>query len=209
MKILIVDDHNIVRAGIKQLLLEENPDWEFGETGSAVEAVKLVESRNWDIVLLDINLPKKNGIEVLKQIKQLKKSPPVLILSMYPEDQYAIRALRAGASGYMTKESAPEKLKEAVVHVADGRRYVTPTLAEQLAGSLNQPAAEMPHSCLSDREFDILLKIASGKNLSEIAAEMVISAKTVSTHRARILKKMKMKHNAELTHYAIRHKLID
>jgi DNA-binding NarL/FixJ family response regulator len=208
MRVLIVDDHAIVRAGLRQLLKEEHPDCEVGEAGNGISALKLVRDGQWDLVLLDINLPNKNGIEVLKQIRQLRSGLPVLILSMYGEDQYAIRALKAGANGYMTKESAPDKLLEAVKKVSRGGRYISASLAEEMADQLLGGGHDFPHSSLSDREMDILLKIASGKTVSEVADELALSVKTISTYRARVLKKMNMKHNAELTHYAIKQGLV-
>lgn len=208
MRILIVDDHAIVRVGLKQLLKDERDDFVFGEAGSSQEAMKMLDDATWDLVLLDINLPDKNGIETLKQIRQYNKKIPVLILSMYPEDQYAVRALKAGASGYMTKEMTPEYLMDAIKKVSRGRRFISPELAEQLALEIQDGAGDMPHSILSDREFEIFKLIGSGKTPTEIAAELSISVKTVSTYRTRILSKMHMKHNAEITHYAVTHNLV-
>lgn len=209
MRILIVDDHAIVRAGLKQLLLEEHPNCHTGEAGNGAAALKLIREQHWDLILLDINLPCKNGIEVLKNIRLLPSEVPVLILSMYEEDQYAIRALKAGANGYMTKESAPEKLMEAVQRVSNGGKYISSALAEELANQLLRANHENPHYTLSDRELDILLRIASGSTVSEIGEQLSLSVKTISTYRARILKKMGMKHNAELTHYAIKQGLVN
>ena len=208
MRILIVDDHAIVRVGLKQLLLEERSDFKIGEAGSGQEALKMIRKEHWNLVLLDINLPNKNGLEVLKQIRNINKNISVLILSMYPEDQYAVRAVRAGAAGYMTKESAPEKLLEAINCVTGGKRYISHNVAEQLAREIENGREGLPHSQLSDRELEIMLKIASGKTVSEIANELALSVKTISTYRSRVLKKLNMKHNAELTHYAIRQNLV-
>jgi DNA-binding NarL/FixJ family response regulator len=208
MRILIVDDHAIVRAGLRQLLLEEHPECIIGEAGNGTAALKLVREQEWDLVLLDINMPCKNGIEVLKQIRQVHTTIPVLILSMYAEDQYAVRALKAGANGYMTKESAPDKLMEAVYRVSSGGKYISSALAEELADQLLCARPGVPHNALSDRELDILLRIASGKTVSEIGEELSLSVKTISTYRARVLKKMYMRHNAELTHYAIKQGLV-
>ncbi len=209
MKILIVDDHAIVRAGLKQILAESEPPIEVLEAGDGVEALRLLRSEECDVLLLDVALPGKNGIDVLKQVKAEWKKLPVLVLSMYPEDQYAVRALRSGASGYMTKESAPDELLTAIRKVSTGGRYISPRVAEVLALEVDTLGDKPPHAALSDREYEVLCRIASGKTVSEIADEMALSVKTVSTYRTRILDKMKMKHNAELTHYAVRHGLIE
>lgn len=208
MHILIVDDHAIVRVGLKQILLEDCSDFIFGEAGSANEAFKLVKERDWDLILLDINLPSKNGIEFLKQLRALNIMIPVLVLSMYPEDQYAVRALKAGASGYMTKEMAPENLLDAILKVANGGRYISPQLAEQLAKEIQDGGNSQPHKLLTDREFEIFKLIASGKTVSEIAKELSLSVKTVSTYRTRILTKMSLKHNASITQYAVKLNLV-
>jgi DNA-binding NarL/FixJ family response regulator len=208
MKILIVDDHAVVRQGIKQILSEMNEPVEIGEAGNGGDAMQLLRKQAWDMVLLDIGLPGKNGIEVLKQIKGEWKKLPVLMLSMYPEDQYALRAIRAGASGYMTKETAPDDLLSAISKVRGGGRYISPEVAEKLVFELDEVSDELPHLALSDREFEVLRFIASGRTVSEIADELSLSVKTISTYRTRILEKMKMKHNAELTHYAIKHELV-
>lgn len=207
MKVLIVDDHAIVRAGLKQILAEHPEPITVLEAGDGVEAMRLLRSGDCDVLLLDIALPGKNGIELLGQIKAEWKRLPVLVLSMYPEDQYAVRALRAGASGYMTKESAPDELLDAINKVSAGGRYISPKVAEVLAFELDSFGEKPPHTQLSNREYDVLCRIASGKTVSEIAEEMALSVKTVSTYRTRILEKMKMKHNAELTHYAVKHGL--
>lgn len=210
MKVLIVDDHAIVRAGLKQILAEEgNHAVEVDEAGDGAEALRLLRSGDYDVLLLDVALPGKNGIELLKQIKVEWKKLPVLMLSMYPEDQYAVRALRAGASGYMNKESAPDELLIAIQKVSAGGRYISLKVAEALAHELDSLGDKPAHSTLSDREYAVLCRIASGKSVSEIADEMALSVKTVSTYRARILEKMKMKHNAELTHYAVKHGLTE
>lgn len=208
MRILIIDDHAIVRVGLKQILLEERKDFTFGEAGCANEAFKQLSENEWDMILLDINLPNKNGIEILKQIRLTNKNIPVLMLSMYPEDQYAIRAIKAGASGYMTKEMAPECLLDAITKVASGRRYISPELAEQLAIDLQRGSDLQSHAVLTDREFEIFKLIASGKTVSEIGSDLSLSVKTVSTYRTRILAKMGLKHNAEITHYAVKYKIV-
>ena len=209
MKILIVDDHAVVRKGIKLILSELDEPVVIGQAGNGSEAMRLIREEPWDMVLLDISLPGKNGIEVLKQIKAEYKKLPVLMLSMYPDDQYALRAIRAGAAGYMTKEAAPDELLQIIAKVRKGGRYISPELAEKLLFELEDNADELPHLALSDREFEVLRLIASGKTVSEIAAMLSLSVKTISTYRTRILEKMKMKHNAELTHYAIKHNLVE
>jgi len=209
MRILIVDDHAIVRVGLKQILMEERGDFVFGEAACANEAFKLLGENDWDLLLLDVNLPNKNGIEILKQIRSMNKQIPVLMLSMYPEDQYALRAIRAGAAGYMTKESAPDELLNAINKVKNGGRYISADVAEKLVFELDEAKNELPHQGLSDREFEVLRLIASGKSVSEIADMLSLSVKTISTYRSRILEKMKMKHNAELTHYALKHELVE
>lgn len=209
MKILIVDDHAVVRQGIKQILSEMDEKCEIGEASNGADGLRLLRNDKWDLVLLDIGLPGKNGIDVLKQIKAEWKKLPVLILSMYSEDQYALRAIRAGASGYMTKEMAPDELLNAISKVRKGGRFISPEVAEKLVFDLDDADDETPHTSLSDREFEVLRLIASGKTVSEIGEELALSVKTISTYRTRILEKMKMKHNAELTHYAIKHELVE
>ncbi len=208
-RILIADDHAIFRHGLRQIL-EENPELSvIGEAGSGQEVIDQVWKLECDLLLLDISMPGMNGLEVLKQLKSQKPKLKVLVLSMYPEEQYAIRALKAGASGYITKVSASEELMEAIRKVSMGGKYVSASLAEKLLLDLESDADRPPHEALSDREYQVLCMIASGKTVSDIAEELSLSVKTVSTHRVRILEKMKMKNNAELTNYTIKHKLID
>jgi two-component system invasion response regulator UvrY len=208
IKILIADDHPIVRRGLKQILAEE-PDLAIaGEAQSSQEVLDLVRKRDWNVVVLDITMPGRGGLEILREIKKERPKLPVLILSMHPEDQYGVRALKAGAAGYMTKESAPEKLVQAIRKIIKGGKYVSPTLAEKLVLDLEKDTPEAPHETLSDREHQVMCMIASGKTVSEIAKDLFLSVKTISTYRSRILKKMKMKNNAELTHYAMKHRLV-
>ena len=208
MKILIADDHPIVRRGLKQILSEE-PDLAVGgEARSSQEVLELVRKQDWNAVILDITMPGRGGLETLREIKKEHPKLPVLVLSMHPEDQYGMRALKAGAAGYMTKESAPEKLVQALRKIIKGEKYVSPTLAEKLVLDLERDATDSLHETLSDREHRVMCMIASGKKVSEIAADLFLSVKTISTYRSRILKKMKMKSNAELTHYAIKHRLV-
>ncbi|HKP12958.1 MAG TPA: response regulator transcription factor [Blastocatellia bacterium] len=208
MKVLIVDDHPVVRRGLRQILADEYKALVAGEAQNAQEALRLIREQDWDIVVLDISMPGRNGLEVLKEVRQLRPKLPVLILTSYPEEQYAIRMLKAGARGYMTKEGAPEHLIEAVRKVTRGGYYVSPSLAEVLAFTLTAAQERPPHEQLSDREYQVLCMIASGKTVSQIAGELSLSVKTISTYRARLLEKMRMKTNAELTHYAISNKLI-
>ena len=208
MKILITDDHAVVRQGLKQILLEEFTRAEFGEATNAQEAIDRVWKEHWDVVVLDITMPGRSGLEVLKEIKKSRPKLPVLVLSMHPEDQFAVRILKIGASGYMTKESAPNELVGAVKKVIAGGRYVSPSLAEKMASYLAIDVQTPPHERLSDREFLVLRLIASGKTPTAIAKELALSVKTISTYRMRILEKMNMSNNAQLTHYAIQNQLV-
>lgn len=211
MKILIADDHELVREGLKQILAHALPKAIFGEAADARHAIERVEQEPWDLVMLDLTMPGRSGLDTLKDIKTLRPSLPVLILTGHPEDQFAVRALRAGAAGYVTKESSSAQLVAAVKRVLAGGRYVSPTLAERLANEVASKGAgdKAPHEVLSDREFQVLRRIASGKTVKTIAAELSLSVKTVSTYRARVLAKMHMRTNAELTHYAVRAGLVD
>jgi len=207
-RILVVDDHEIVRAGLKELLSIYHEFTVAGEAGSGADAVRMVREANWDVVLLDISMPDMNGIEALTQIRRIKPEQPVLILTMHPEDQYAVNLLRAGANGYLRKECSPEMLVAAIRTVASGRRYISPALGDQLAGELDGEGHKAPHTELSDREFQVFCKLAAGQAVSEVADELFLSVKTVSTYRARILDKMRIKSNAHITYYAIKHGLI-
>lgn len=209
MKILIADDHPVVRRGLKQILADEYKVLTVGEAQNAQEALRLIGAQNWDIVVLDISMPDKSGLDVLKELKQLRPKLPVLILTSYPEEQYAIRVLKAGAQGYMTKESAPEHLIAAIRKVTRGGRYISPGLAEMLAITLSDEKGKPPHENLSDREYQVLCMMACGKTVSRIGEELALSVKTISTYRARILEKMQLKTSAELIHYAIRNKLVE
>jgi DNA-binding NarL/FixJ family response regulator len=209
IRVFIADDHAIVREGLKQILAEQRDIVVCGEAETGLDAVKLFRKSRCNVVLLDISLPDRNGIEVLKQIKSDKPELAVLMLSMHREDQYAIRSLKAGASGYLTKQSAPRELVGAIRQVADGQRYVSAQLAQVLAAQLGEDHDKPAHEDLSDREYQTLTMIASGKTVSEIARELSLSVKTVSEYRSRLLSKMKLKTSAELTHYAIRNQLID
>jgi two-component system invasion response regulator UvrY len=209
INILIVDDHTIVRKGLSQILSDTEDLRVAGEAENGMQAIKMIQDNNYDVVLLDIILPDKHGIDVLNQIKLNKPQQAVLMLSSYPEDQYALRSLKAGASGYINKQSPPPQLLAAIRQVATGKKYISESLAEELANGLSQDHHELPHQTLSNREYQTLCLIASGKKLSEIAATMSLSAKTVSVYRARLMEKMHLKSNAEMVHYAITHHLID
>jgi len=211
IRLIVVDDHAIVRRGIVQVL-SEYPDAEIVAEAAdyAQLRAELRKHGEPDVLVMDVGLPGKNGIEILKALRDDHPKLKVLIVSMYPEDQYAVRAFRAGAFGYLNKASAPDKLLEALSHVVAGRKYVTPEIAQALIENLNAPDEDVaPHEKLSDREFQTLKLIASGKRLSDIAEQLALSPKTVSVYRARILEKMGMSNNAELTHYAIKNQLVE
>jgi DNA-binding NarL/FixJ family response regulator len=205
---LIVDDHTITRAGLRRILSDTAQQIIVGEAANGAEAVELVMSQQWDIVMLDISLPDRSGLEVLKVIKKARPALPVLVLSMYPVDQYALRVLRAGGAGYLTKESAPDQLLEAVRRVISGMRYITPEVAECIAQDWNRNPVQSAHETLSDREFEVMRLIASGKSVGDIAKDLSLSVKTISTYRTRVLQKLQLRHNAELTHYAVINNLI-
>jgi two-component system, NarL family, invasion response regulator UvrY len=209
IRILIADDHSIVRAGLRQFIAQEQDMTVAGEASTGAEALAFVRTEECDVVLLDISMPGTSGVDTLRQLKRVKPGLPVLILSGYPEKQYAVNLLRTGASGYIHKESASEQLVAAIRAVAQGRKYVSPAVAEVLADDLGGDSSQPPHTVLSEREFQIFCKLAAGKPVSKIAEELFLSVKTVSTHRARILQKMNMKTNADLTYYAIKNRLVE
>jgi DNA-binding NarL/FixJ family response regulator len=208
MRILIADDHAVVRHGLKQILADDFPKAEYGEARNGQDALNRVWKERWDVVILDITMPGRGGLEILKEIKKARPKLPVLVLSMHPEDQFAVRVLKAGASGYMTKESAPEELVGAIRKVLAGGRHISASLAEIMAAYLTVKTEKPPHELLSNREFQVLRQIASGRTVSEIARELSLSVRTVSTYRTRILEKMGLKTNAELTHYAFQNQLV-
>lgn len=207
-RILIADDHPAIRNGVKRILADEFLDVQFGEAVNGAETLKLARSGCWDVLILDVDMPGRNGLEVLKQLKDEKIPIPVLMFSMYPEDQLAVRAIRSGAMGYLSKSALDEELVQAVKKVLTGKRYITPLAAELLATQLENPQDRPLHELLSDREYQTFLLLAKGKPTSEIAEELSLSIPTISTYRARILEKMNMKSNAELVRYAIEKKLI-
>ena len=200
IRVLIVDDHTILRRGLSQIIAETEDMEVAGEADSGAQAIKLARAEPFDVVLLDISMPDRNGMDTLKQLKKEKPRLAVLMLSMHPEEHYAMRALKAGASGYLTKQSAPALLVTAIRQVASGRKYVSAELAEELARTVSDDNDRQRHETLSDREYETLRLMASGKTLTEIAAEMSLSVKTVSVYRARLLEKMQLKNNAELTY---------
>jgi two-component system invasion response regulator UvrY len=207
--ILVVDDHALIRKGLK-MLLEEDPEFHIkGEAETGIQAINMLREQHFDLVLLDISLSDKHGIDVLKQLKSEQPDLKVIVLSMYPEDQYGVRALKAGAAGYVNKQSAPEKLVGAIQQVISGKKYISETLAEQLLSNLIGESQELMHQNLSNREYQTLCLMASGKSLTDISEIMVLSPKTVSVYRARMLEKMGFKNNAEAIHYAIAHHLVD
>jgi len=208
-KILIVDDHEVVREGVKRILNAKPGTIVFGEAGAAPDALRLVREQDWDVVVLDLSLGSRNGLELLKEFKQVRPKLPVLILSMHPEEQYARRAFKAGAAGYVTKDSSRAELAEAVDSVAAGGKYITRALAEKLIVDLERGSDRPPHETLSDREFEVMQLIASGKTVTEIAALLSLSDKTISTYRVRILEKIGIQTNADLVRYAIQNKLVD
>lgn len=208
VNILIADDHAIVRKGMKQLLVESYPDVFIGEADNTESLLKKIRTRRWDLIICDLSMPGRNGLEALKQIKQTFPHLPVLIMSMYPANQYAVRALKAGASGYLEKGSIHEDLVQAVKTVLRGKKFITPSIAETLLNDLDVTSEHPEHAVLSDREFEILKLLAAGKTVSEISHLLSLSQTTVSTYRTRILNKMNMKSNAELARYAFEKGLI-
>lgn len=208
MRILITDDHAVVRQGLKGILAAEFRRAEFGEAATAQEAIEQVWKYPWDVAILDLTMPGRSGLEALQEIRQARPRLPVLVLSMHPEDQFAVRLLKSGAAGYMTKETAPEELVGAVKKVIAGGRYVSPGLAEKMASYLAMDVERAPHERLSDREFLVLREIASGRTPTDIARLHGLSVKTISTYRHRILEKTGLRNNAELTHYAVTNHLV-
>jgi len=207
-KVLIADDHALIREGLKQIIADSGEFIVAAEAESGLVALQQMREQALDLVLLDISLPDRNGIDVLRQARRELPSLPILMLSMHREDQYAIRAIRAGAAGYLNKQSAPDELIAAMRTVAGGRKYISQSLAQELASHIDQDSAQEAHHGLSDREFQTMVMIASGKTVTQIAAELSLSVKTISMYRTRLLQKMRMQNNAELTHYALKHQLV-
>ena len=206
--ILIVDDHAIVRAGLNTILELEKGFSVTGMAKNTAEALKIISSKKIDVMVLDVSLPGRSGLEIIKEAKQIQPLLKIIMLSIYPEDRFAIRALKAGASGYLTKEMAPEMIVEAIRKVSSGGKYITPVMAEKLADELNELSEKTPQERLSDREFDVMCMMGSGNSLVDIALKLGISDRTVSTYRTRILKKMSLKNNSEVIHYVIDNGLI-
>ena len=209
IRTLIADDHAVVRQGLRQILQDTTDMQVTGEAASGPETLDRVRDDSYDVVVLDITMPGRSGFDVLKELRVERPELPVLVLSMHPEEQFAVRLLKAGAAGYLNKESAPEELVKAIRKVVAGGRYVSPTLAEKLAFEIDAGSDRLAHETLSDREFQVMRMMASGKTVKEIAAELALSVKTISTYRARILTKMNLHTNAELIHYAITNQLVD
>ncbi|MCX6151815.1 MAG: response regulator transcription factor [Ignavibacteriales bacterium] len=208
IKVLIGDDHAIIRSGLKQILSEEHNTFICGEAENGQIVLDKIFKESWDIVILDISMPGMNGIEILKEIKKHKPKLPVLVLTVHPGDQFALRCIKAGASGYLTKDSAPEELITAIKKIIDGRKYINSQLAELLAADFERDSTKPLHENLSDREFEVMRLMASGKTAKQIAEELSLSVKTVSTYRARLLEKMGLKTNSALTRYALQNKLV-
>lgn len=208
IRILIADDHSIVRRGLKQILLEEFPTALIEEVASGEELLHKVIKEPWDAVISDLSMPGRNGLEVLQQVKEISPKLPTLILSVHPEEHYAIRALKAGASGYLNKDLAPEELVKAVHRVLAGKKYITPSVAEKLAAQFDHDPEKLSHEQLSDREFEVLKLLATGRSISEIAELLSLSATTISTYRSRIITKMNMKTNADIIVYAVENNLL-
>ena len=208
IRILVADDHTVVRRGLRQILLEGFPSALVEEVGDAEDLIKNVVKSEWDVVISDLSMPGRSGLDALQQIKQMQPNLPVLILSIHPEEQYALRVLKAGASGYLSKDMAPDELVNAVKKVMLGKKYITAAVAEKLAAMLDQDHNKPLHEYLSDREFNVLKMLAAGRSVSEIAESLFLSVTTVSTYRSRIMAKMNLKNNAELTLYAMENKLL-
>jgi len=209
MKVLIADDHEVVRRGLKDILAEEFPSLDAAEAGNAQETLEAGRRSVWDLVLLDVKMPGRSGLEVLEEFKKLQPKTPVLIVSVFPEEEYALRALKLGAAGYVSKECASDELVAAVRKALSGGRYVTPALAEKLAAALSGEMSVAPHETLSNRELEELRLIATGKTIKEIAAELHLSEKTIGTYRLRLSKKMNLSTNVELARYAFQHQLAE
>ena len=209
IKVLIADDHAVVREGLKRIIADAGDITVAGEVGDGQELLATVAAGEWDVVLMDLAMPGMSGLEVLEDIRRQCPQLPVLVLSMYPEDQYAVRTLRVGAAGYIHKGSPPDELIRAIRTVVSGRRYITAEVAETLAAHVDDVSMKLPHEKLSNREYEVLCLIASGKSVSDIAEQLTLSVKTISTYRSRVLEKLGLRHNAELTRYAMTHGLVD
>lgn len=208
IRILIADDHAIVRKGLKQIVIEQYPTANVGETGDAEDLISKVVEQQWDVVICDMSMPGRSGLDALQQIKEINPKLPVLIMSMYPEDQYALRVLKAGAYGYLGKETIHDDIVKAIETVLLGNKFITPSITEKLADNFDMDSKRPEHEVLSDREFDVFKMLAAGNSLTEIASKLSLSSTTVSTYRAHILEKMNMRSNAELTRYALEKNIV-
>lgn len=208
IKVLVADDHSVVRDGIKKVIKSNYSNVQFGEASCATEILQFIQKSDWNLVMVDINMPGRNGLEVLKEIKEIHPEIPVIIFSMYPEDQFAVRSIKAGASAYLSKDISSDELAKAISFVLKGGTYFTPSLTELLAYEIRHGQEKPIHEALSDREYHVFLLIATGKNVSAIANELSLSVKTISVYRANILKKMNLKNNSEITYYAFKHNLV-
>lgn len=206
--VLIADDHAIVRQGLRQILSETDDMVVAGEANDGADALRLARSQHWEVFLLDVSMPNRNGIDTLKQLRKEFPRQPVLMLSMHPEEHYAVRAIKSGAAGYLTKQSAPELLVTAIRQVAAGKRFISPSLAEQLADAITDDGDQLPHERVTDREYQVLVRIAAGKTLTQIAEELNLSVKTVSEYRKRLLEKMRLETTAELIRYGVEYGLV-
>lgn len=209
MRILLTDDHAVVRHGLQHILAKAYPEATFGEACNAEELLHRLQGQEWDVLILDISMPGRSGLEVIEQVRQRKPHLPVLVLSMHPEQQYARRMFRGGASGYLTKDSASTELAQAVAQVLAGQKYVSATLAQEMASSLKGNTSPTPHTALSDREFQVLRRLAAGQRVADIARELSLTVPTVSTYRARVLDKLNLTSTAQLTRYALEYGLIE
>lgn len=209
IKVLVIDDHGVVRQGIKQILSQTSDISVGGDASTGAEGIAQAESGGWDAILLDLALPDNHGLDVLKELRRSDLKVPILVLSMHPEDQFALRAIRAGASGYLTKNGAVDELASAIRTVVSGRHYLSPWLADRLAREASGDPSKPPHELLSDREYEVLMRIASGKTTKDIASEFKISPKTIGTYRMRLAKKMGLTTDSELTAYVFRHRLLE
>lgn len=208
IRILIADDHAVVRKGLSQILLEHYPSADIGEADDAESLITLAINEKWDVVICDMSMPGRSGLDALSQIKQISPGLPILIMSMHPEDQYALRVLKAGASGYLGKETIHDDIIKAIETVRIGKKFITSAIAEKLANAFDASASHQLHESLSDREFDVFKLLASGKSVTEIGEQLSLSATTVSTYRSRVMEKMNMRSNADLTRYALENRLI-
>jgi DNA-binding NarL/FixJ family response regulator len=208
-KILVADDHTLVRESIIKSLALNFPDVYFGEAENSITVISKVKNENWDLIILDLNMPGRSGLDIIKDVKEIRPEIPVIVLSMYPEDQFALRVIKAGAMGYLTKNTSSAELLKAIKTILKGEQYITRSIARLLTEGLRNDSQKLPHETLSNREFQVLLLIASGKSISDIATDLSLSVKTISVYRSNILNKMNLKNNSEITHYAFKQGLVE